>query len=108
MRDLPQVRLSRITGAVIHDWDPPKDNENRRKHGLRLSDGIEALQDTERLEWIDDRFAYVEERTVTLGRAGARLLYVVHTQRGSGIVRIISVRRATRREQSAYRDQAGR
>ncbi len=90
---------------VRYEWDVRKDEENRRKHGLRLRDGIPALADPNRLESVDDRFVYGEERITTLGFAGSRLLLVVHTRRGSDAVRIISVRRATRREQSAYRDR---
>jgi uncharacterized protein len=90
---------------VRYVWDARKDEENRRKHRLRLSDGIPALADPDRLELIDDRFAYGEERTITLGLAGSRLLLVVHARRGPDAVRIISVRSATRREQTAYRER---
>jgi uncharacterized DUF497 family protein len=41
---LPYRRL------VGYEWDARKDDENRRKHGLRLSDGIAALRDPRRLE----------------------------------------------------------
>ena len=88
-----------------YTWNVRKDEENRRKHGLRLSDGIAALADPHRLEGIGDRFAYGEERITTLGFAGSRLLLVVHTQRSPEVVRIISVRRAIRREQSTYRNR---
>jgi uncharacterized DUF497 family protein len=90
---------------VRYTWDIREDEENRRKHQLRLSDGIAALGDPDRLEWIDDRFAYGEERNVTLGMMGSRLLLVVHVQRSPVVVRIISVRRATRLEQRAYRER---
>ncbi len=88
-----------------YTWDIRKDEDNRRKHRLRLSDGIATLADPDRLEWIDDRFAYGEERKVTVGMAGSRLLLVVHVQRSPEVVRIISVRRATRLEQRAYRER---
>jgi uncharacterized protein len=94
--------------VVLYEWDPRKDEENRRKHGLRLSDGIPALNDPQQVEWLDDRFEYGEERTITLGCAGGRVLLVVHSSRGPDRTRIISVRRATRREQNAYRDLASR
>jgi uncharacterized DUF497 family protein len=93
---------------VLYEWDARKDEENRRKHGLRLRDGIPALNDPQQLEWIDNRFEYGEERTITLGRAGRRVLCVVHASRGPDRIRIISVRRATHREQNAYHDLARR
>jgi uncharacterized DUF497 family protein len=93
---------------VLYEWDRRKDEENRRKHGLRLSDGIPALNDPRQVEWIDERFEYGEERTITLGRTNGRLLCVVHTSRGPDRIRLISVRKATRREQNAYHELAAR
>lgn len=53
---------------MLYEWDTRKDEENRRKRGLRPSDGIPALNDPQQVEWIDDRFNYGEERTITPGR----------------------------------------
>ena len=39
-------------------WDPAKDALNQRKHELSLADGIPALEDPQRVSWIDDRFDY--------------------------------------------------
>jgi len=80
-------------------WDPAKDVLNQRKHGLSLADGIPALEDPEREFWIDDRFDYDEIRTVTAGRSGSKVLFVVsteldRTEDGNEITRIISVRKA--------------
>jgi uncharacterized DUF497 family protein len=80
-------------------WDPAKDTLNRRKHGLGLADGIPALEDPERDAWIDDRFEYGEVRTVTAGRSGTKVLFVVSTEldlteEGQETTRIISVRKA--------------
>jgi uncharacterized DUF497 family protein len=55
-----------------YSWDPEKDAENRRKHRLSLADGIAALEDPNYESWLDDRFDYGEERTITLGRVDAR------------------------------------
>jgi hypothetical protein len=85
-----------------YTWDPEKDALNRRKHGLSLSDGIDALEDPERESWIDDRFDYGEERIVTLGLSKARVLYVVSTEWGEDWTRLISVRRANDREIKQY------
>jgi len=72
---------------------------NRRKHGLRLGDGIPALEDPDRDISIDDRFDYGEVRIVTAGRSGGKVLIVVSTEasldfEGEEITRIISVRKA--------------
>lgn len=83
-------------------WDTAKDALNRKKHGLALCDGVPALEDPQRDEWIDNRFEYEEERIVTLGLANQGVLYVVSTEAGEEITRIISVRRAQPHEVSRY------
>ncbi len=50
-----------------YEWDPQKDVLNQRKHGLRLKDGIPALEDPQGISSPDDRFDYSEERMITLG-----------------------------------------
>jgi len=87
---------------VEYEWDNDKDAENRRKHRLALSDGIGALEDPNAESWIDDRFAYGEERIVTLGCTDARILLVVTTEITEQLTRIISVRRAEKYEERWY------
>lgn len=77
-----------------YEWDPAKDLLNRRKHGLRLEDGIPALEDLNAYLLFDDRHDYGEERTITVGMSPHGVLYVVTTERGEEFLRIISVRRA--------------
>ncbi len=72
---------------------------------MEFADAIVALEDLDRLEWRDDRFAYGETRTVTLGMAFQRVPCVVWTSRdedGDDVCRVISARKATRREQERY------
>lgn len=83
-------------------WDPAKDALNRRKHGLSFHDGIPALEDPDRVSWIDDRFDYGEERIATLGVGEKVLLYVVTTEIDERITRIISVRMAEPHEIEKY------
>ncbi|MBI3513311.1 MAG: BrnT family toxin [Proteobacteria bacterium] len=83
-------------------WDALKDAENRRVHRLALADGIAALEDPNAESWIDDRFAYGEERTLTLGLSRARVLLVVTTELAEDLTRIISVRRAEKYEERWY------
>ena len=77
-----------------YTWDPDKDALNRRKHRLHLAAGVDALEDPRRVTWIDSRFDYGEERTVTLGLGKNGMLYVVSTEWGIEWTRLISVRRA--------------
>lgn len=85
-----------------YEWDAAKDTENRRRHGIHLSQSIAALEDPHRIEEIDDRFEYGEERLKVIGMAVGNVLFVVTTLRGDWTCRIISARRATRHEQDRY------
>jgi uncharacterized protein len=88
--------------AVDYEWDAAKAAENRRRHGIDFADSIVAIEDPNRLEEIDARFEYGEERIRVIGMAVGNVLFVVTTRRGDRTCRIISARRATRYEQDRY------
>jgi len=83
-------------------WDPAKDALNQRRHDLSLADGIPALEDPERVSWLDDRLDYGEVRIANLGTGQTKLLYVVITEPDEETTRIISVRRAEPYEIELY------
>jgi uncharacterized DUF497 family protein len=87
---------------VQYEWDNGKAAENLRKHGVDFADAIAALEDANRLEEIDTRFAYSEERIQVIGMARSNVLFVIVTLRGEDSCRIISARKATRDEQDRY------
>ena len=49
----------------------------------------------------DDRFHYPEQRLVSFGLLADHVVAVVHTEK-AGTIRIISIRKASRREQALY------
>ena len=82
------------------DFDPKKDLANRANHGVSLA--IAASLDWDAaLVWIDDRFEYDELRMIALAPETNTLYYVAFVDR-SEVRRIISVRRATRKEIAYY------
>ena len=88
-------------------WDAAKDAVNRRKHGMSLEAAIPALEDPARYFWIDDRYDYGEERIITLGRGRHKVLVAVSAETTQApndeeIIRIISVRKAVRKEVDWY------
>lgn len=85
-----------------YEWDAAKAAENRRKHGIDFVDSVAAIEDPNRIEEIDPRLDYEEERTRIIGMAVGSILFVVTTQRDDRMCRIISARRATRHEQDRY------
>lgn len=82
------------------EFDPAKDKTNRATHGISLS-LAEQLDWDASLVWVDDRFEYDELRMIALAPETATLYYVAFVERGS-VRRIISLRRATRREVKHY------
>lgn len=85
-----------------YEWDAAKAAENRRKHGIDFVDAIAAVEDPNRLEEVDTRFDYGEERIRIIGRAVGNILFVVTTEPDDRTCRIVSARRATRYEEDRY------
>ena len=82
------------------DFDPGKDATNLSKHGLSLAAAAELSWDAA-LVWIDNRADYGEVRMVALAPIGDILCFVAFVDRES-TRRIISLRRANRREVNHY------
>ena len=82
------------------EFDPAKDEANQTKHGVSLSFAGE-LDWESALVWVDDRFEYSEARMIALALRTNILYYVAFVDRGEGR-RIISLRRANRREVKHY------
>jgi uncharacterized DUF497 family protein len=87
---------------VQYEWDNGKAAENLRKHGVDFADAIAALEDPNRLEEIDTRSEYSEERIQVIGMVRGDVLFVIVTLRGEDSCRIVSARKATRHEQDRY------
>lgn len=82
-------------------WDQEKAEANLRKHGVDFADAALALEDDHAMTLPDEASAS-EERFITLAMDPlGRVLVVVYTWRADTI-RLISARKATRREQRQY------
>ncbi len=82
------------------EFDPIKDARNQAKHGVSLTLADE-LDWEAALVWVDDRFEYAELRMIALAPKTNILYYVAFVDRDS-TRRIISLRRANRREVKHY------
>ena len=82
------------------EFDPAKDAANREKHGVSLVLAGE-LDWEAALVWVDERFEYNEIRMIALAPRTGILYYVAFVNRGEAR-RIISLRRANRREVRHY------
>lgn len=87
------------------EWDLRKDAANRVKHGVSFELARRVFDDPNHLS-IQDRHERGEERWRTLGFVGPHaILLVAHTyedKHGEEIIRIISARKATKRERQIY------
>jgi hypothetical protein len=88
---------------VEFTWSETKRNLNLKNHGLDFVDALKAFEGTT-LTFEDDRVRYGEQRFVTLGLLAGITVSIVHTENKHEI-RIISFRKATRRETQIYFDE---
>jgi uncharacterized DUF497 family protein len=82
------------------EWDEAKRLSNLDKHGIDFLD-VEEVFDGDIVTVEDDRYGYGEQRFVTFGVLQGRIVSVTYTDRGD-VVRLISIRRATKYEQRTY------
>ncbi|MGV7207233.1 BrnT family toxin [Oxalobacteraceae bacterium A2-2] len=81
-------------------YDPSKDRLNKRRHGIALS-AAKRFDWSSALIWPDDRFQYDELRECGLGVIGVQLHFISFVEQPE-VVRVISLRRATKLEEKKY------
>jgi uncharacterized protein len=91
------------TNAWSSPWSETKRAANLRAHGLDFVDAALVFEGVT-FTFEDDRFSYGEQRFVTLGLLAGIPVSVVHTE-SENEVRIISFRKATKREAQIYFDE---
>ena len=91
--------------TLTFEWDPDKARVNLLKHGSGFREATTVLGNPLSLTITDPGHSEGEQRFVSMGMSERRrLLVVAHTEWGERI-RIISARRATRREQRDYEQE---
>ncbi|MCS3432825.1 BrnT family toxin [Klebsiella sp. BIGb0407] len=87
------------------EWDLAKAESNLRKHGIRFETAVLIFEDPFHLS-IQERIENAEYRWQTIGAIkGCVVILVAHTMRfesGTEIIRIISARKANRKERKIY------
>ena len=90
----------------MFEWDAGKAGTNIHKHGVSFEEAATVFADPDALDGPDQKHSDREARFLRLGRSLAgRVLIVAYTIRGSSDdekIRIISARRASRKESAAY------
>jgi len=86
------------------EWDSAKAAVNLKKHRISFEEARSVFYDEFAIQFYDESHSSDEERFLILGMSSeANLLLVCHCERAGGeIIRIISARKATKREASHY------
>ena len=87
------------------EWDKAKAESNVTKHGVAFDEASTVFGDPLALIFDDEEHSLDELREIIIGHSVLeRLLLVSFTERGDEIVRIISARKATKRERKDYEE----
>lgn len=86
---------------MIIIWNAAKAEENYKKHGIDFIEARSVLESEVQFVLTDS--SHSEERFIALGfSASLRLLVVIYNYRMENVIRIISARKATRKERETY------
>jgi uncharacterized protein len=81
-------------------WDENKRQSNLDKHGFDFLDASQVFKGAT-FTFEDERYAYREQRFITLGLLRGRVVVIAHTEVGDEI-RVISMRDGTKHEQIIF------
>ncbi len=91
---------------MYFEWDESKNQKNKAKHQVSFESAREVFDDPLHLAMLDERFSYVEERWITIGKTARQKILVVANlyfdEDGEEVIRIISARKATGHEVKQY------
>jgi uncharacterized protein len=89
---------------VFYEWSAAKADANFRKHGVSFDEAAAVFLDPLAWTFADPFHSGEEEREITIGHSAAhQVIFVAHCQRGNR-TRIISARKATRKEREQYEE----
>lgn len=87
-------------------WDDHKARLNVRNHGIGLDEAATVFLDPLARIFDDEAHSLEESREIVIGHSSEdRLLLVCFTERGD-VIRIISARKATKKERNGYEENA--
>ncbi len=94
-------------GEISFEWDDKKNKTNQLKHGVTFEEAVTVFYDDNAIEFYDFDHSHKEERLLLLGlSAKLKILLICHCYRKNDeTIRIISARKATKKEQQEYRGE---
>ena len=90
--------------SIGFSWDHRKNTANQKKHKVSFEEAQTVFFDEQAIEYYDPDHSESEDRFLMLGHSyQIRVLVVCYTLRKDGTeIRIISARKATKKEQKTY------
>lgn len=88
--------------CMIFEWDSDKAKINLQRHGISFEEAQLAFEDENLIDALDETHSEDELRFNLIGLTAKGLLFVVYTERGDEVIRIISARKATKFEEEIY------
>ena len=90
---------------LVFEWDQRRERANLRKHGVSFTGAASVFADELARIFADEIHSADEAREIIIGHSqSSELLLVCFAERVGNGIRIISARRATKREQRDYED----
>ena len=90
-----------FTMIIVFEWDELKNQRNIAERGLDFADAVKLFRETTVISE-DARKDYGEQRFVAAGILEEQLVIIVYTWRSENRIRIISFRKANKRERRNY------
>lgn len=90
--------------SLEFEWDPRKAAVNRRNHGVTFQEAATVFGDRLASIFTDEAHSIEEPRELIIGCSERKRLLLVSFTDRAGKVRIISARRATKRERQDYEE----
>jgi len=90
---------------MFFEWDRGKEAQNQEKHSVSFREAATILGDPLSTTYPDLAHSEEEQRSITIGMTERGTIIVVAHTEEEGTVRIISARRATRRERRFYEEE---
>lgn len=87
---------------IKFEWDENKNKSNHKKHSVWFEEAQQVFDDPHAILYFDKDHSDDEDRYILLGLGSSRLLVVIHVQVNNKTIRLISARKATKKEKVAY------
>ena len=86
------------------EWDEAKAAANQKKHRVTFEEAATVFNDPLAVIFDDEVHSREEQREIMVGHSTKERLLLVYFTERKGVIRIISARRATKKERQDYEE----